>query len=187
MATIPIKCIFTIFLLAVCCCHCQTDSISSSWAKSKISPEALSSVEYGNFLIEIYEHVNNHKATTTANEKKYFYSPIALLDHKSATSTYSRLAKQQEIRFRVVMWNDKVQNEVLKHLNKITGQEIQSDKVRILPLEKVILTSKRPTFFITDVANQTGKHQLRLRHFRSNSHTSFAEICGEKRSFLDGQ
>jgi hypothetical protein len=101
-------------------------------------------MEYGNFLIEIYEHANNHKATTTASEKKYFYSPIALLDHQSAVSRLNRVTKQPEMRFRVEMWNDKVQNEVVKHLNKSIGQEIQSDKVRVIPLEKVILASEIP-------------------------------------------
>jgi hypothetical protein len=92
-------------------------------------------MEYGNFLIEIYEHANNHKASTTASQKKYFYSPLALLDHKSAVSIYNNVTKQPEMRFRVEMWNAKVQNEVVKHLNKSIGQEIQSDKVRVIPLE----------------------------------------------------
>jgi hypothetical protein len=43
------------------------------------------------------------------------------------------------------MWNDKVQNEVVKHLNDIVGHEIKSNKVRVIPLEKVILVSKRAT------------------------------------------
>ncbi len=102
-------------------------------------------MEYGNFHVEIYEHANNHKATTTAGEKKYFYSPIALLDHKSAVSRLNRVTKQQEIRFRIEMWNDKVQNEVVKHLNDIVGHEIKSNKVTVIPLEKVILASKIPT------------------------------------------
>jgi hypothetical protein len=133
-------------LAAVCCCNCQSDNPggSSSWAKLQISPDTLSSMKYGNFLVEIYEHANNHKATTTAGEKKYFYSPIALLDHKSAVSSYNNVTKQPEMRFRIEMWNDKVQNEVVKHLKKIVGQEIQSDKVRVIPLEKVILTSNTP-------------------------------------------
>jgi hypothetical protein len=138
----PIKCILTI-LLAVCC-QCQSfGASSSSWAKvQQISPDTLSSMEFGNFLIEIYEHAdNNHKST--ASQKKYFYSPIALLDHSSAVSIYNRFTKQPEMRFRVEMWNDKVQNEVVKYLNKIVGQEIQPDNVRVLPLEKVFLTSKR--------------------------------------------
>ncbi|XP_046458918.1 uncharacterized protein LOC124205520 isoform X2 [Daphnia pulex] len=47
--------------------------------------------------------------------------------------------------FRIEMWNDKVQNEVVKHLNEIVGHQIKSNKVRVLPLDKVILTSKIPT------------------------------------------
>jgi hypothetical protein len=104
-------------------------------------------MNYGNFLIEIYEHANNHKQTTTASQKKYFYSPIALLDHKSAVSSYNNVTKQPEMRFRIEMWNDKVQNEVVKHLNEMQmdGHEIKSNKVRVIPLEKVILATKRAT------------------------------------------
>ena len=100
-------------------------------------------MEYGNFLIEIYEHANNQKAI--ANQKKYFYAPIALLDHKSAVSRYNRITKQSEMRFCVEMWSDKVQNEIVNHLNEIIGHEIKSNQVRVIPLEKVILTSNVPT------------------------------------------
>jgi hypothetical protein len=132
---------------AVCCCHCQSDNpgSSSSWAKLQISPDTLSSMKYGNFLVEIYEHANNHKATTTASERKYFYSPIALLDHKSAVSRLNRVTKQQEMRFRVEMWHDKVENEVVKYLNEIVDHQIKSNQVRVIPLEKVILASKKAT------------------------------------------
>jgi hypothetical protein len=99
-------------------------------------------MEYGNFLIDIYEHANNHKANPSEN--KYFYSPIALLDHKSAVSVYNNVTKQPEMRFRIEMWNEKVQNEVVKHLFKSVDKEIQPDNVKIIPLENVILASKRP-------------------------------------------
>jgi hypothetical protein len=101
-------------------------------------------VEYGNFLIEIYEHVNNHRTTTTASEKKYFYAPLVLLDHTSAISIYNNVTKQPEMRFRIEMWNDKVQNIVVEHLKKIVSQEIQPDNVRVIPLERVILISDIP-------------------------------------------
>jgi hypothetical protein len=131
--------------LAICCNSQPENNPGASWAKLQISPDTLSSMKYGNFLVEIYEHANNHKETTTASQKKYFYSPIALLDHKSAVSSYNNITKQPEMRFSIEMWNDKVQNEVVKHLNKSIGQEIQSDKVRVIPLERVILASKRAT------------------------------------------
>jgi hypothetical protein len=142
---VPIKWILTI-LLAVCC-QCQSFNLgasSSSWAKLKISPDTFSSMEYGNFLIEIYEHADNNQKSSDS-QKKYFYSPLALLDHSSAVSTYNRFTKQPEMSFRIEMWNDKVQNEVVKHLNEIVGHQIKSNQVRVLPLDKVILTSKIPT------------------------------------------
>jgi hypothetical protein len=101
-------------------------------------------MEYGNFFIEIYEHTNNKKSATAASEKKYFYSSIGLLDNQSAVSTYNRITKQPEIRFRIEMWNDKVQKQVVKHLSEIVGHEIKYNQVRITPLEKIILTSNKP-------------------------------------------
>jgi hypothetical protein len=147
MVAIPIK-FFVVIVLAVACCHCQSEKIgsdSSTWEKLQISPDTFSSVEYANFLIEIYEHTDNNKATTTMSQKKYFYSPLAILDHKSAVSSYNNVTNQSEMRFRVEMWSDKVQNEVVKHLKIIVGQEIKSNQVAIIPLEKVILTSNIPT------------------------------------------
>jgi hypothetical protein len=129
--------------LAVCCNSQSENNPGASWAKLQISPDSLSSMEYGNFLVEIYEHASNQKSTDS--QKKYFYSPLALLDHSSAISIYNRFTKQQEMRFRIEMWNDKVQNEVVKYLNEIVGHQIKSNQVRVIPLEKVILASEIPT------------------------------------------
>jgi hypothetical protein len=173
---IPIQCL--VFFTFVICCKCQSinsPGASSSWAKLQISPETFSSMEYGNFLIEIYEHANNQKAI--ANQKKYFYAPIALLHHKSAVSLYNNVTNQSEMRFRVEMWSDKVQNEVVKHLNEIIGHEIKSNQVRVIPLEKVILTSNVPTenYSISSVWTNYDKSKiLRL------SVTCFdKKICGK--------
>jgi ribosomal protein S8 len=148
MVAIPIK-FFVVIVVAVACCHCQSEKIGSDSStcaeKLQISPDTFSSVEYANFLIEIYEYTDNNKATTTMSQKKYFYSPLAILDHKSAVSSYNNVTNQSEMRFRIEMWNDKVQNEVVKHLKKIVGQEIKSNQVRIIPTKKIILTSDVPT------------------------------------------
>jgi hypothetical protein len=153
-----IKWILTI-LMAVCC-KCQSFKLgpssgpSSSWAKlQQISPDTLiGSMEYGNFLIEIYEHADYNQKSSDS-QKKYFYSPIALLDHSSAVSTYNKFTKQSEMSFRIEMWNDKVQKEVVKHLNEIFGHEIKSNNVRVLPLDKVFLTSEIHTedYFLSPV------------------------------------
>jgi hypothetical protein len=149
MVKIQLRCIinFIIFLAFAGYCKCQSDNsgVYSSWEKLKISPDTFSSMKYGNFRIAIYEHVNNQKATATSNQKKYFYSPLALLDHTSAVSIYNRVTKKSEMRFRVEMWNDKVENEIFKYLNEIVGHEIKSNQVAIIPFEKVILTSKELT------------------------------------------
>ena len=162
------------------CCNCQLDSpgaFSSSWAKLQISPDTLSSMEYGNFLIEIYEHANNHKATTIENQKKYFYSPLALLDNKSANSSYNRITNRPEMSFRVEMWNDKVQNEVVQHLNEIVGHEIKSNKVRVIPLEKVILSSNVPTadYSLSPVWTNYDKSKTLWFYLSCNDQ----KICGE--------
>jgi hypothetical protein len=137
--------ILSILFLIAAGGYCQSDNSSVSFQRTKlqISLDSFSSIKYGNFHIEIFEHSNNQKVT--ASEKKYFYSPIALLDHKSTVSRLNRFTKQPEIRFRIEMWNDKVEKEVVKHLVEIVGHEIKSNKVRVIPLEKVILTSKKPT------------------------------------------
>jgi hypothetical protein len=63
-----------ILAFALFCCNCQSidPGVSSSWAKLQISLDTLTFMEYGDFLVEIYEHADNHKATTTASQKKYF-------------------------------------------------------------------------------------------------------------------
>ena len=85
----------TFFLVICVTVSGQPDiSASSSWAKLQISPDTLVSMAYGNFRVDIYEHANNHKSTTTSiSNFKYFYAPIALLDHQGATMQF--LLKQR--------------------------------------------------------------------------------------------
>jgi hypothetical protein len=148
MATKSIRYILTILFVSVACCICQADGrsgASSSWEKQQILPDPSMHMAYGNFIVDIYEHANNQKATTTVSQKKFYYSPLALLDHKSAVSSFNKAMKQAELKFSIEMWNDKVQNEVMKYLSESLSQEIKYDKVAVIPLEKVILTSNTPT------------------------------------------
>nr|CAH0100531.1 unnamed protein product [Daphnia galeata] len=116
-------------------------SASSSWAKLQISPDTLVSMAYGNFRVDIYEHANNHKSTTTPSNCKYFYAPIALLDHQGATSSFNNVTKKAEMRFRIEMWNDKVQNQVVNYLGKVVGRQVDDHQVQVIPFENVILSS----------------------------------------------
>ncbi|EFX79641.1 hypothetical protein DAPPUDRAFT_244756 [Daphnia pulex] len=158
MAMTPMQFSLTIILAFAVYCDCQSNGpgLSSSWAKLQISPDTLSSMEYGNFLIEIYEHANNHKATTTASEKKYFYSPLALLDHTSAVSVYNNVTNQPEMRFRVEMWNDKVQNEVIfnKLANEMRSNPEQFDHLKLLySLSSQTSQTKQTTISIDSVTS----------------------------------
>jgi hypothetical protein len=116
-------------------------SVSSSWAKLQISPDTLVSMAYGNFRVDIYDHANNHKSTTAPSNYKYFYAPIALLDHQGATSSFNNVTKKAEMRFRIEMWNDKVQNQVVNYLGKVVGRQVNDHQVQVIPFENVILSS----------------------------------------------
>nr|CAH0111139.1 unnamed protein product [Daphnia galeata] len=134
-------------LVLVYTVNSQSDEmpLSSSWAKLQISPSELCSMPYGSFRVNIYEHANNHKTTTQPTRFKYFYAPIALLDHKSAVTSFNNVTKQNEVRFRIEMWNDKVESQVVNYLTEFVGQQIQSNQVQVIPLEKVVLSSTKPS------------------------------------------
>ncbi|XP_046654273.1 uncharacterized protein LOC124345613 [Daphnia pulicaria] len=142
------------FLILCVGVFCQSDESTSSWAKLQISPSELCSMPYGSFRINIYEHANNHKATTTnASVKKYFYAPIALLDHQSAKSFFNNVTKQPEVRFRVEMWNPKVESKVVNYLTEFLSQPIKSNQVQVIPFDKVILASTSPSATFTLKSN----------------------------------
>jgi hypothetical protein len=123
----------------------ENSSSSSSWAKLNISPDTLGSMKYGNYRVDIYEHSKNQNPNTPSNRHKYYYAPIALLDHKSAISSYNKVTKNPEMKFRIEMWNQKVTEEMVLHLNKILGRQISEDQVEVIPLENVILVNLSPS------------------------------------------
>ena len=133
-----------LFLPSICPSDNSTDS-NSSWAKLQISPDSLCSMPYGSFRVNIYEHAYNQKSTTLPTRRKYYYAPIALLDHKSAVSDFNNVTNQAEMRFRIEMWNDQVENEVVNYLEKIVNEKVELHQVQVIPLEKVILASTVPS------------------------------------------
>lgn len=138
-------------LLLTIVCSSDNATLTTVWEKLRIIPNELCSMPYSNFRVNIYEHANNRMETTNPSNKKYFYAPIAVLDHKSAVSFFNNVRKQAEIQFRIEMWNEKVENEVGKYLNKIVGHQVNDHQVQIIPLEKVVLTSTIPStaFYLT--------------------------------------
>ncbi|KAK4026535.1 hypothetical protein OUZ56_015534 [Daphnia magna] len=103
---------------------------------------------YADFRVNVYEHADNQK-TITLNSKRYFYAPVALLDPQSASCVFNDVTKQNEMRFRVDMWNDKIQNQVVEYLKDFIGQQVDATQVQVVPLEKVALTSTRTSAIYT--------------------------------------
>ena len=123
----------------------ETSSSSYSWAKLQISSDTLSSMEYGNYRVDIYEHSKNQHPNTPSNRHKYYYAPIALLDHKSAISSYNKVTKNPEMKFRIEMWNKNVTEKVVLHLNNFVDHRVSEDQVAVIPFENVILVNLLPS------------------------------------------
>ena len=66
------------------------------------------------------------------------------------------------MRFGIEMCNDKFENEMVEHLNEILGCEIKSNRGRVVPLERVILTINVPTtdYFLPSVRTPYGKSKI---------------------------
>lgn len=126
-------------------CVWASEYSTSSWANLQISHNALCSMPYGDFRLNIYEHSINQRPTTSPSFKRYFYDPIALLDHNSANIRYNNATEVTEMFFRIEMWNENVQSEVVKYLSDFIDQEIRSNQIQVIPFEKVVLTSTKPS------------------------------------------
>lgn len=132
-----------VFILLLACVWAESSGSSGSTKLQISSQDALCSMPYGDFRINIYEHPINYKSTTIPSRKRYFYSPLALLDHMSADSKYGNVTRQAEMRFRIEIWNENVQGEVVDYLSDFIGQQIKSNQVQIIPFEKLVLTNTK--------------------------------------------
>lgn len=88
----------------------------------------MASMPYGNYRINIYEHQSNNMPGFNGT-KRYFYAPIVLLDHQSAFSEYNNVTQEPELKFRIEMWNDEVEDEIGKYITLLTGKPIKKYQV----------------------------------------------------------
>ena len=123
----------------------SVDGGISSWSNLQIAPGYIFSVPYKEYSLKIYEHYNNNNPKTNSTLKKYFYTPLSLLDHLSASSELNVFTKKTELRFRVAMWNNQLQNEIVRSLIDYLKVSIRSDQVSVLPIEKILLNGIRST------------------------------------------
>ena len=170
-----VRCILLIvFLLVSNSSTSENYAASSSWAKLQISLNTFCSMPYGNIRVNIYEHSDNNKVTNAkVYRPKYFYAPIALLDHKSAISTFNNVTLQPEMRFRIVMWNQKVEDDVIAYLSDFVGETIKHSQVQVLPLEKVVLANTHPS--------STYAISTKWLPYQLNKHQWFSLLCFEQR------
>ncbi|XP_046456152.1 uncharacterized protein LOC124203522 [Daphnia pulex] len=96
-------------------------------------PIKISSVQFEFVCVHIYD------SQTIKNSKKiYFYSPMALLNHKNVASIHNT----PSLSVSFAIWNQEVRANVTKHLSQLLSQQIEPSQVKIFPFDSVRLTSK---------------------------------------------
>jgi hypothetical protein len=96
-------------------------------------PIQISSVQFESVCVNIYD------SETIKNSKKiYFYSPMALLNHKNVASIHNT----PSLSVSFAIWNQEVRANVTKHLSQLLSQQIEPSQVKIFPFDSVRLTSK---------------------------------------------
>ena len=135
-----------LFLLVFRITHSSmTIPSSGTWSTLRISPNELCSMPHGNFRVSVYEHADNSKSAISNERRKYYYAPIALLDHSSAVSEFNNVTDEAEMRFRIEMWNDQVESEIVQYVSDFVGQQVKPNCVQVMPLEKVVLANTKPS------------------------------------------
>jgi hypothetical protein len=114
-----------------------TSLASSSEPREDKPPIKISSVQFESVCVNIYD------SQTTSNDKNiYFYSPMALLNHKNVVSIHNQTVTQGILSVSFTIWNQEVRNKVVQHLSQLLSQQIEPSHVKVLPFDSVRLTSK---------------------------------------------
>ncbi len=114
-----------------------TDPTSSDIRGDKPLPIKISSVQFGSVCVNIYD-----SQTISNNKKIYFYSPIALLNHKNVASIHNETDTHGFLSVSFSIWNQEVRSKVAQHLFQLLSQQIEPSQVRVFHFDSVRLTSK---------------------------------------------
>ena len=150
----------------------------STWARLKISSDTVGSLEYGSFLVNIYAHSTN-QMTQNVSTNKYFYAPITLLDHKSARSFYNELSRQQEMEFRIELWNDEIKAKVVQWIKENHDSKVNKNFVQVIPFEKLLLSTSSITM------QKRFRLQRDWKDCRSEKDVRFKLVCVIDRNDCD--
>lgn len=122
----------------------ELNNSGSSWSKLQISPHELGSMPYDHYGVSIYGHSKNGHFPNITN-KQFFYAPISQLDPTSAKALSNKATGKAELKFLINMWNTDVEEEVRKYTEELVGHPVKHNRIRVLPLEKVRLSSRIPS------------------------------------------
>jgi len=116
-----------------------TDSASSVVLDDNRPPIKVSSMQYGEVCVNIYDSLQ-----TTSNHKKiYFFTPIALLDPLYVVPVANQANTTQGIlRITFTIWNEYDTDKVVQHLTQFLNEKVEPNQVKVYPFDSVRLTSK---------------------------------------------
>jgi hypothetical protein len=113
-----------------------------TWAQLQIAERVFAYMPYRNFHVKIYQ--GSTTPTSTA-AKKFFCSPICLLDNMSVESRFNVVKQQHEVCFRIHFYSEDVEQHVIRYLKDEMDEEVRGSQLQVIPFERVILTSSTPT------------------------------------------
>ena len=75
----------------------------STWAQLQINNKPTTSMPYGSYRINIYAQSSNKQASPTnvVGSNTYYYAPLMLLEHMSASSSFNQVTLKSEMSFRI--------------------------------------------------------------------------------------
>ena len=91
----------------------------------QISTRVIAYVPFMNFNIKIYEEL------TATNPKKYFCSPLCLLDKNSVKSCSNEVSKQAEVRFNVIFFTQELKLQIVKYLKNVVGEDVKETQILV--------------------------------------------------------
>lgn len=118
----------------------------SSWANLQLSPLAVKSMPYRDFRVKIYQHGGDLTIRNSANgnyHQRYFYTPIALLDHRSAVSSHNNVTGEAELFFVIHLWDEALEDKIVEYLSNVLGEDVKKHQLEIIPFEWVVVTTPR--------------------------------------------
>lgn len=108
--------------------------------------DVLSYMQFGQYRLKIYKALATNRLSTDIVTEKFFYDPICVLNHHSAVSFIQNQTNQPAgVRFKIDMWNEEMEEEVVKFITNFVGRQIRPEQVSVFPFENVFLSSKTPS------------------------------------------